>query len=45
MSMHGSRTALGDSRLVGMYDGRVCGVAVGGGAIVAEEDTPMRSNP
>jgi hypothetical protein len=28
---------LGDFRLAGMYDGRVCAVAMGGGAIVAEE--------
>jgi hypothetical protein len=34
MSMHGSGSALGDFRLAGMYDGRVCAVAVGGGAVV-----------
>ncbi len=36
MPMHGSGSALGDFRLAGMYDGRVCVVAVGGGAAVAE---------
>ncbi len=39
MSMHGSGSALGDFRLVGMYDGRVCAVAMGGGAVVAEKDS------
>ncbi len=37
MSMLGSGSALGDFRLAGMYDGCVCGVAMGGGASVAEE--------
>ncbi len=37
MSMHGSGSALGDFRLAGMYDGCVCDVAVGGGAVVADE--------
>ena len=38
MSMHWSGSALGDFRLAGMYDGRVCVFAMGGGAIFVEAE-------
>ena len=35
--MCGARPALGDFGLAGLYDVGVCGVAVGGGAMVGED--------
>ncbi len=37
VTRHSGNERLGDFRLASMYDGRVCAVAMGGGAVVAEE--------